>query len=208
MMPLRLYAIALDDVRVIFHAPPDAAVALRAIARDQFAPDASAGKSAWFSRPSSRRLPADHPAADDIDTLLAGRFVRPERLVPSWRLIETWIAAMAWGCHRTGLDAAQIDAIDFDLAKAGVAPSLSLRSLVSRWDEPVRFAPGLVAGTAPGTQADAMLAAWTAVDEEVDDDHRDAVNGCREWFAQFPGWRDAAAAQHRPPPDLVAIFGG
>ena len=212
MMSMRLYAIAIDEADVLFHAPPDTAVALRAIARDLFGPTgggARGGRPSWFGRPASRPLPPDHPTDDDIDTLLNGRFVRPDRLIPSWRLIETWIAAMSWGQRHDPLDVAQLDAIDFDLAKAGVAPSLGLRALVSRgWNAPIGFVPGLVAGAVTGEHVDAMLAAWTPVIDELDGAHAGLVRERCEWFAQFARWREAAGAQHRPSPDLVTIFGG
>jgi len=142
-----------------------------------------------------------------VDAVLGGRFVRPDRLAPSWLLVETWIEAMAWGHRRDDLGEADMNSLDFDLAKVGVPPALGLRALVARtWGIALGPAPGLVAGYVSGDHVDAMRDAWAAATDDVDEAHRERIRAYLAWFAEYPGWREAAAAQHRPLPDLVAIL--
>ncbi len=213
-MSVWLYALAIDEVRDIFGAPDDVASALRAIAADRFAPKTRTapgllGKlGPMFARPVEGPVTQPGtPNRDDMETLLSGRYVRPDRLAPSWLLVEAWLEAMAWDSHRDDLAEADLDAFDFDLAKAGVPTSLGLRALVSRrWDVPLGMAPGLLAGFVPGEQVRAMSQAWTQAVDDLDDRHRERAGAYASWLGRYPSWDDAARAGHRPAPDLVTIM--
>ena len=82
MGSLRLYAIAINEVRDIFSAPEETATALRAIAADRFAesPPASTGLLSRLG-PVFRRAPdapvirPGVPSGSDVDALLTGRHV-------------------------------------------------------------------------------------------------------------------------------------
>jgi len=210
MMSVRLFALAIDEVRGIFGASDDVAAALRAIAASRFAPPARTAPGLLGKLSPGRVRPPEDPSVptnDDVEALLTGRFVRPDRLAPSWRVVELWIEAMALGRHRVDLKETEMDALDFDLAKAGVSPSLGLRALVAHpWGVLLGHAPGLVAGYVTGAHVDAMRDAWAGAVDELDEAHQERVRTFVAWLADFPGWREAAAAQHRPLPGLVTIL--
>ena len=107
MGSLRLYAIAIDEVRAIFGAPEATATALRAIAAHRFpaAPSTAPGLLGKLG-PVFRRAPdapvmrPGVPSGSDVDTLLAGRYVPPHRLSACWALLEAFVETMAWGSSR------------------------------------------------------------------------------------------------------------
>ena len=214
MMSMRLFALAIDEVRGIFGAPEDVATALRAIAASRFAPKVRPAPGllgklgpVLLRAPDAPVVQPGAPIGTDVDAVLSGAFVRPDRLAPSWLLVETWIEAMSWGQHRDDLAETELNAIDFDLAKVGVPPSLGLRALVAHsWGVTLTHAPGLVAGYVTSAHVDSMRSAWETAADDLDEAHRERVREYLAWFDKYPQWREAASAGHRPEPDLVAIL--
>ena len=214
MGSLRLYAIAIDEVRDIFRAPEASAAALRAIAADRFAgtPASSPGLLGKLG-PVFRRAPdapvvrPGVPSGSDVDTLLAGRYVPPHRLAACWTLVETWIDAIAWGSFGQEFSAAALNDFDFDLATAGVPARYGLQDLLKAdLGIAMRPAPGLAAGYVGGAHALAMAEAWRPAAGGLKPAHRPVAESVLAWLEQFPQWRAAAAGGNRAEPDLVAVF--
>ena len=50
--------------------------------------------------PAAPVIPATQPEPRDVEILLAGAYVPPERIGATWRVLETLAQAMAWGSTR------------------------------------------------------------------------------------------------------------
>lgn len=214
MGSLRLYAIAIDEVRDIFCAPDETAAALRAIAADRFSSPRPASPGLLsklgpvFRRPQDAPVvQPDAPSGSDVDTVLAGRYVPPHRLTACWTLLEAWVDAMAWGSIGHELTQAGLNEFDFDLARAAVPARYGLQDLLKAdLAIAMRPAPGLAAGYVLGEHALAMAAAWRSAIEQLAPEHRPMAESVLAWLDGFPAWTAAAPSQHRPEPDLVAIL--
>ena len=215
MGSLRLYAIAIDEVREILGAPESTATALRAIAAQRF-PAAPATAPGLLGKlgPVFRRAPdapvlrPGVPSGSDVDTLLAGRYVPPHRLSACWVLFEAFIEAMAWGSTSQPFDEAELNEFDFDLARAAVPSRYGLRQLL-RSDLGIAMLPppGLAAGFAHAEHVSAMAAAWRGNVTQLELRNQPTATSLLAWFDQYPGWAAQASGADRPTPDLVACLG-
>src|SRR4029453_5979548 len=111
MGELRLYAIGIEEVRGMFGAPPQVADHLRVVAQRAFAPPSMEGPHDPLGRggllsklgPIFKRVPATpvisptQPEPHDLEVLLAGAYVPPNRTGATWRLPETLVQSSA--CH-------------------------------------------------------------------------------------------------------------
>ena len=103
MGELRLYAIGIEEVRGIFGASPQIADQLRELARNAFAPPREASRGGLLGKlgPIFRRVPATpvlsatQPDPHDVEVLLAGAYVPPERVGATWRVLETLVQGTA-----------------------------------------------------------------------------------------------------------------
>jgi len=214
MGSLRLYAIAIDEVREIFGAPEETATALRAIAAHRFptAPARTPGLLAKLG-PVFRRaidapvLRAGVPSGSDVDTLLAGRYVAPHRLSASWVLLEAFVEAMAWGSTSQPVSESDLNDFDFDLARAAVASRYGLRQLL-RADLGISMlpCPGLAAGFAHAEQVTAMTEAWHAGLPLLAPANQPMAQILLAWLDHFPEWAVQASHGSRSAPDLVAFL--
>lgn len=214
MGSVRLFAIAIAEVREFFGAPPELASRLRAVAAETLRSTTRVpsqgllGKlgPVFVRQPDAPVFPVSAPVESDLNLLLAGRHVPPHRLAAAWTLLETWLAAESWGEHSAALQPATLPALDFDLAKAGVPTRLSLGELVRRdLGLPLRPAPGLAAGYLPNESARALATAWRPVLANLEPEHEALVAGLLTWLDAFPAWTEQAEAVQRKPPDLVAV---
>ncbi len=214
MGSLRLYAIAIDEVREIFGAPEETATALRAIAAHRFppAPASTPGLLAKLG-PVFRRAPdapvlrPGIPSGSDVDTVLAGRYVQPHRLSACWALLEAWVDAMSWGSTSRQVTEAGLNEFDFDLARASVPSRYGLRHLLgSDLGIPMLPCPGLAAGFARGDHAIAMSEAWRASAAMLSAENRPTADSLLAWFDHYPEWIASAQGSQRRPPDLVAFL--
>ena len=215
MGSLRLYAIAIDEVREIFGAPESTAAALRAIAAHRFpaAPATAPGLLAKLG-PVFRRAPdapvlrPGVPSGSDVDTLLAGRYVPPHRLSACWTLFEAFVEAMAWGSVSQSVGEAELNEFDFDLSRVAVPSRYGLRQLL-RVDLGISMLPppGLAAGFAHAEHVTAMAAAWHDGLPVLEPRNQPMASNLLDWFGLFPGWAAQASDAGRPAPDLVAFFG-
>ncbi len=215
MGSLRLYAIAIDEVREIFGAPESTATALRAIAAHRFpatpatAPGLLAKLGPVFRKaPDAPVLRPGVPSGSDVDTLLAGRYVPPHRLSASWALFEAFVEAMAWGSTSQSISESALNEFDFDLSRAAVASRYGLRQLL-RADLGISMLPppGLAAGFAHADHVTAMAAAWREGLPRLEPTNQPIATSLLGWFGQFPGWSAEASGASRPAPDLVAFLG-
>lgn len=214
MGSLSLYGIAIDEVRDIFSAGAAEAAALRAIASERFptrraaAPGLLGRLGPLFRRPPDAPVVApDTPVAEDCERLLTGRHTPPHRLAASWRLLEAWLDAKSWGSYRATIAGRDVDALDFDLSRAGVPAEYSLRSLVARDPGlPLLASPGLLAGYCRGAHAVAASEAWQPALGLLEPAHATLLSPLLPWLADFRQWTDAAARGGRPAPDLVGVW--
>jgi hypothetical protein len=152
MQQLVACAIAIDDVRDIFGASPALAERLRASAAARFARPAPERRT-WL-RPLMRRDPAfavdpRAPSTPDVDALLAGGYIAPERVAPSWTILIGWLEELSAATRRVVWDAAAFERIEWNLARAGLNSDFSLRRLTDRdLGIPLRPLPGQTAGYA------------------------------------------------------------
>lgn len=153
MQQLTLYAIAIDDVRDIFGASPELADRLRRVAATRFAPPPQPKKKGWF-KPLMRQDPdsvvdPSQPSGTDVEVLLSGGFVKPDRAAQCWAILTTWLEELATAHVRIPFDPAAFERIEWDLARAGLNSDYSLRNLAERdLALPLRPLPGAFAGYA------------------------------------------------------------
>ncbi len=214
MGSMRLYAIAIDEVRDIFRATPEVAGSLRAMAAARFGEN-SPQQPGLLGKlgPVFRRAPdapvvrPDLPSGSDVDALLCGRYVAPHRLAACWLLLETWLEGLAWGSTGLELTEARLNDVDFDLVRAEVPSRHGLRSLLTA-DLGIALmpCPGLAAGWVHGDHVRAMAATWRAAVPRLDAEDRPLAEAVVAWLDEFRRWSSEAPAAHRPPPDLVAIL--
>lgn len=218
---LRLHAIAVDDARDIVGADGDLAVRLRELADEAFArtaPPAAAGPGLLGRLgPIFRRAPQalvigpDEPRPSDLDVLLSGHYVEPDRALPTWRLLERLVAGLSWGSVGVDLDRAERDTVDFDLARAGLSSEVGLNRLLGH-DAMLGPVPpaGETVGARPYEFAVAMAEAWAgAVAEDAppirESRHREQIRTLSHWLDGVGHWGRVAAEQGRPAPDLLAF---
>lgn len=214
MGSVRLYAIAIDEVRDILRAGEETSARLRAVAAERFggstptAPGRLGKLGPVFRRaPDAPVVRPDVPSGSDVDTLIAGRYVAPHRLVPCWMLLEAWIDSIAWGSAGRDVTESQLNDFDFDLVRAGVPARYGLRGLLKTGLGIALLPyPGLAAGWVTLDHAQAMAAAWRPAIPSLGEEQQEAATRLLAWLDNFPGWVENAARQNRPPPDLVAIL--
>jgi hypothetical protein len=216
MGELRLYAVGLDEVRGIFGASAEAAPRLRAMAQQAFTTAPDRARTGLLSKlgPIFRRPPAvqvispTQPEPQDVEVLLAGGYVRPERTGATWRVLETLVCGLAWGSTRLSLSSETLDDLDFALARGGVSAAVGLRHLLDTGTGltlvPVQ---GLTVGYHRYETALAMAGAYRAALPQIQSSEKQqVVNALASWLDGFVPWSQAAAAQHRPVPDLLGFW--
>lgn len=216
MGDLRLYAIGLDEVRAMFGASPPYAAQLTEIAAAAAAPAAPpGGRSGLLNKlgPLFRRTPTlivdpEDPDRADLDRLLGGDFVPPERLVPTWRLLERLIAGHSWGALTVPLEPRALDDLDFALARGGVSAAVGIRHLLGNSPH-LQLTPvtGLAFGYHPHQAVTGMAAAYRhALPEVPGEERQELVGRLATWLEGFPAWAEVAPSLQRPQPDLVAFW--
>jgi hypothetical protein len=168
---LRLWAIPVDAVRAVFAAPPDVADRLRHVTTARF-PVAFPGPPAKFGplrrHPRPLRLAPGQPSLVEAEAMLRGQFLPPERLDAAWTLLVAWLDDLADQHVAVDLTAADRDAADFDLARAGVAPDLGLTALWRRrLDLPLTPQRGRRLGWLRADEAHRVADAWEQAEPEL-----------------------------------------
>ena len=216
MGELRLYAIGLDEVRSVFGAPQERAGQLRALAERAFTPAPTESRTGLLSKlgPIFRRPPAaqvispTQPEPADVELLLNGAYVPPERAGAAWRLLEIFVASMAWGSTRMSLTAQSLDDLDFALARGGVSSSVGLRHLLDTTASlPLVPVHGLTVGWHRYETALAMAGAYrSAMPQIPTPEQQEMTAALATWLDSFVPWAQVSASLNRPVPDLVAFW--
>ena len=222
MGELRLYAVGIEEVRGMFGASPQLAEHLRTVAQRAFAPSTlegphdPVGKGGLLSKlgPIFKRVPATpvisptQPEPHDLEVLLAGAYVPPNRTGATWRLLETLVQSIAWGSTRMGLTEQELDDLDFALARGGASASIGLHHLLNSTLS-LNLIPvnGLKVGCYPHQKARAMAEAYrSAMPGIKTEEQREMINSLTIWLDGFAPWAQVAASLGRPVPDLVGFW--
>ncbi|MDO5678264.1 MAG: hypothetical protein Q4G35_12240 [Propionibacteriaceae bacterium] len=203
MQGLVVYAISIDDVRDIFRAPPQLAERLRAVAAERM-PAPARPRRSWFA-PLMRRDPATEvdparPSRVDIDTMLTGAYIPPDRLEQSWQLLTVWLEELSAARCTIPWDRDAFDRVEWDLARAELNSDYSLRSLADRpLAIPLRPQPDQVVGYAKRVHAVEALEEYRRVlaDPELTDESR-------AWLEPVAGVLEVVKADER----LDAVVAG
>jgi hypothetical protein len=211
-----LYAIGLEEVRGMFGASPPVAEHLRGVAQRAFAPPVDAGRSGLLGKlgPIFRKVPAapvispTQPEPQDVEALLAGAYIPPDRMGATWRLLETLVQGTAWGSTRMRLTEAELNDLDFALARGGVAAAVGLRHLLNnRTDLNLMPVTGMTVGWHRHDKALAMNAAYRSAMHEIKtDEQRAMISSLTLWLDGFVPWAQVAASLGRPVPDLIGFW--
>lgn len=208
---LRLHAIGIDEFRGLLDPEDGDRAEVRAVLEQAFIPVAESprGLLGRLRRGHRQPEPADPlgPGPADIETFLSGDTFLPQRLPAAWRLLEAATQRRAWGSTRLALTSADMDQLDFALARGGVSAAVGLRHLFSSATH-VSLIPvhGLTVGWHDNGKALAMAQAYRDALDEVPPEHQHAVTALVDWMDGFPHWAEAAASVGRPAPDLVGFW--
>jgi hypothetical protein len=204
---VQLWAVSISDVRSLFHPTAETAEALRSDVPFHVASPYRPSRFLPFLRrdPGAPVLAPDSPLPADVDHLLHGHYVPPERLAPSWQIVTHWLDRLAAGTLRLDLDRADRGALDFDLARAGVAAHFALRNLWARDAAlPLRPVPGSEVGYQRYGVACELGEAWRSSLEALEGSVT-LVRHVSDWLAQLPTWAEDAEGAGHPAPDVFAV---
>lgn len=214
MGELRLYAIGIEEMRGVVGAGP-LTDELREAARRAFTPPAPPKSTGLlsklgplFGRPPAPVVCTTDPEPRDVDVLLAGAYITPDRMGASWRVLEALVAYRAWGATRLPLDPQSLDDLDFALARGGVAAAVGIGHLLAS-NTGVRLIPvqGLTVGWHRHDKALAMADAYRAAGPAIKtDEQRELVSNLVSWLDGFVHWSRVAGTLGRPVPDLVGFW--
>ena len=200
----------------MFGASPAVAEHLRGVAQRAFAPPVEAGRPGLLAKlgPIFRRVPAapvispTQPEPQDVEVLLAGAYIPPDRMGATWRLLETLVQGTAWGSTRMRLTEPELNDLDFALARGGVSAAVGIRHLLNS-NPGLTLIPvqGLTVGWHPHDKALAMNDAYRLAMREIKtDEQREMVQGLTVWLDGFVPWAQVAASLGRPVPDLLGFW--
>lgn len=215
MGELRLYAIGIEEMRGIIGAGPRTEE-LREAARQAFAPPEAPKAKGLLGKlgPIFRRPPdapvvcATDPEPRDVEVLLAGAYISPDRMGASWRVLETLVQYRCWGSTRLPLTSQSLEDLDFALARGGVAAAVGIGHLLTSSTN-VRLIPvqGLTVGWHRHDKALAMAAAYREASQAIKtDEQRELVSDLVMWLDGFVPWSAVAQSIGRPVPDLVGFW--
>lgn len=215
MGTLLAYAVGIDELRELCSGSDATAATLRSLASKAFPTPPPPPHTGLLGKlgPFSRHGVGDPivrpgvPTGHDLDDLVHGRDVGPARLSAAWALVDLWLAHTSWSSARLPLDDRTLDNLDFDLALAGANAQLGLRRVLNdQLALSLKPLPGQVGGYVQGTQAVTMASGWRYALPRLAERSRPVADPLAAWLAGFEDWQDAAAATHRPAPDLIALF--
>ncbi|MDO4718962.1 MAG: hypothetical protein Q4B08_15550, partial [Propionibacteriaceae bacterium] len=171
-------------------APPERAEQLRRVAAARF--PAPAAKRRWglFKREPALEVDPTVPLSGDVDALLAGQFVAPDRLSQSWQLLQAWLEELS--CAHTSISHESLDPVEFDLARRGLPSTHSIRRLAERsLGIPLRDEPGMSTGYSHHAHANATHQALAAIDPDtLQDRTREVVDPLLDFLPQLESGAD------------------
>lgn len=135
MHQLRVFAVSINDVRDVFGADAALADRCRATAAKRFAPIPRPRTmlqkiGPLFARNRASEVDPRLPLTGDIEALLSGGHIPADRLPQCWILLDAWLEEMSTATLSVTI--ADLDATEFELARAGLPSAFSLRSLANR----------------------------------------------------------------------------
>lgn len=215
MGELRLYALGIDELRGIVGAGT-ASADLREAARRAFAPPEPPRTKGLIGKlgPLFRRTPEapvvspTDPEPRDVEVLLAGAYITPERMGATWRVLETLVQYRCWGSTRLPMTSQSLDDLDFALARGGVASAVGLGHLLtSNTDVRLIQVQGMTVGWHRHDKALAMAGAYRAAMPQIKtDEQRELVSALVMWLDGFVPWAQVAVGLGRPSPDLIGFW--
>ncbi|MFZ2260581.1 MAG: hypothetical protein WAV52_07565 [Luteococcus japonicus] len=216
MGELRMYAIGIDEVRDMFGATPAVAGTLRQIASEAFrtapepprAPGMLGKLGPLFARaPDAPMVPHGSPLPSDVENLLAGRFVAPERLEPAWQVVDAWLASRSLARHVLHRTPREVDQLEFELTRAGLPSQFGIGKLQALDAQlPLRPLPGMTVGYCKHAHVLASGRALQAVLPEVLPHSRERATALADFLLSFETLAGAARTNGRPLPDLFVTF--
>jgi hypothetical protein len=215
MSRLTIFALGITELRDMFRAIPELADRLRAIAADQFpAPSASHRRGSLLGRigPVMKRPIDPHqaparPTPGDVEALLAGRAIEPERLTHAWQILLAWLDATSWDRLDFDLAPQQMSDLEFDLARAGLPSQFALENLMLGNPQlPLQPLPGQRFGYSKHAHAEATRHALSMVMGDLGETALAVAGPLLEFLNQYPHWAEKAAEAGRPAPDLVVVW--
>lgn len=206
-MNMRLYAIGMDEVLVMYGAVAEqvpGAEVLRGLAQPE---PAEAPPKRWFGRRTAVAVDPDEPTETDIEAFLSGDSIETGRTRAAWRLQERLVAGCSWGALALPYGPAEVDEVDFALARGGVSAAVGLRHLFTAV-APISLVaqPGLQVGWYASDRVATMVTAFRDGLAEVPEAHQSEIAGLVEWLSNWPEWSAAADAAGRETPDLVGFW--
>lgn len=232
MGELRLWAIDIETVRELTPASPMLAGRLRSAAAERFrVPEAENRPTGLVHKlgPLLRvpvdapRLPPGMPSHNDVEHLVAGRFVTPDKLPKAWTILEAWLDDLCWGrtdvrfehpaapgtAHAAPGSLDPVDQAELDLARAGLSSEVGLRRLLGRDAQlRVRPLPGTTVGYCRHEHVLATAAALSQVVGQVEARSSLVAHQVLDHLQHYPEWAEQARAAGRPAPDLFGVLVG
>ncbi|HSN44303.1 MAG TPA: hypothetical protein VLR88_09640 [Propionibacteriaceae bacterium] len=216
MGQIRLHAIGIDEIRDMFGADADRASTLRSLAAEKFrVPEAENAPRGLLSKigplfrhdPHAPQLPSSYPTPNDIENLLAGRFVPPDRINHAWEVMDAWLDGLSWGRHELNLTESGFNDLEFGLARAGLPSRYSLAKLAELDPALVlRPAHGMRIGYSRHAHVDATREALAEVWASLEADHQQVASGILDFLSTYPHWTQLARKLDRPEPDLFVTW--
>ncbi|MCL2652759.1 MAG: hypothetical protein FWD63_03105 [Propionibacteriaceae bacterium] len=192
---LWLYAIALDEVQGFFSASPELAAELTEQAADVIVEPATKhliGKvGPLFRRPVEPVVDIPLPSADDVENLVEGKAIAPDRLYPAWTIVRHWCEARALGRLTVELTDMQLSEIDFHLVSGGLSSQFSLETIIARDPHlPLHPANKLRVGWMPAAHAAQAGPQWpiALAEGRLSDDVMALAEQLAGFFTQVPDW--------------------
>ncbi|MCL2489866.1 MAG: hypothetical protein FWF36_03950 [Propionibacteriaceae bacterium] len=192
---LWLYAITLDDVQGFFSAPPELAAQLTAQARDVIVQPAAKhliGKvGPLFRHPIEPVVEIPLPSPADVENLIGGKAIPPDRLYPAWTIVRHWCETRARGRLTLQLTEMQLESIDFHLVTGGLSSQFSLETIIARDPHlPLHPANKLRVGWMPAAHAAQAGPQWPSALAEgrLPDDVAGLAQQLAGFFTQVPDW--------------------
>ncbi|ROR54225.1 hypothetical protein EDD41_1420 [Luteococcus japonicus] len=211
-----MYAICIDEVRDMFGATPAIAGTLRQIASETFrgapvpprAPGMLGKLGPLFARaPEAPLVPHGTPLPSDVENLLAGRFVAPERLGLAWQVVDAWLGRRSLARHVLHRTPREVDQLEFELTRAGLPSQFGIGKLQALDAQiPLRPLPGMSVGYCKHAHVLASGRALQAVLPDVLPHSHQRAAALADFLTSFETLAGAARANGRPLPDLFVTF--
>lgn len=209
MPRVSLYAVGIDEVRDLVGATPETAARVRPLAAELWPATGAPAPQGWWARLTGRgtagtSVDPARPTPTDVDAVLEGRFVAPDRAPAAWQVVEGLVERLAHDKLDLDLAPAEVEAFDYALAKAGAPAEAGLGRLL-RSDARLGLTPAVGRTATYLPHAQALRAAALLGDLTVEEPHTGLAEQLRAFLGRFGEHAERGRAEGRPEPDLVAF---